>query len=590
MTKTQYQPTRWTLNDIIAAPEGPPVDNLLTELETITQAIETLRPKLTPEISGEEFTTACQLLEQFTEIAHRLGAYGQLWFTEDTQNQAALSFMGQMEQRLTEINNRILFFTLWWRSLDDETANRLLPHTGKSSYYFEQQRLFKDHTLPEPEEKIINLKNINGSNALITLYDMITNKFVFELEIDSQAKQLTRGELTTYVRHPSAELRAGAYQELYRVYQAEAPVLAQIYIHRVRDWASENLNLRHFEAPIAVRNRGNDVPDQVVDTLLAVCAEQASLFQRYFKLKAGWLGETKLRRYDLYAPLKKETAEKIPYGEAVEMVLDSFHQFSPQIASQAQRIFDENHIDAEVRPRKRSGAFCASVLPQLTPWILANYTGEPREVATLAHELGHAVHAMLAADHSVLTFHSALPMAETASVFAEMLLTDRLLAETTDPAGRRDLLAEAVDDAYATIIRQAYFVRFERDAHQMITEGQTMDQLNQHYLTNLNEQFGDSMTISDDFQYEWICIPHIYHTPFYCYAYSFGQLLALSLYQQYKHEGSSFTPKLLKILAYGGSASPNHILTEAGIDFTNPDFWRGGFKVVEGMIDELAQV
>ena len=208
-------------------------------------------------------------------------------------------------------------------------------------------------------------------------------------------------------------------------------------------------------------------------------------------------------------------------------------------------------------------------------------------MATLAHELGHAVHALLAADHSVLTFHSALPMAETASVFSEMLLTDRLLAEEKDPNARRDLIAEAVDDAYATILRQAYFVIFERDAHRLINENKTMEELNQHYLSNLAQQFGDSVEVSKDFQYEWICIPHIYHTPFYCYAYSFGQLLSLSLYQQYKQEGASFIPKLLKILAYGGAASPQHILTEAGINMADPDFWRGGFKVIEGMIAEL---
>ena len=365
--------------------------------------------------------------------------------------------------------------------------------------------------------------------------------------------------------------------------------MAQIYIHRLRDWAGENLKLRRFDSPIAVRNLGNDIPDQVVDTLLDVCAEQAGVFHRYFKLKAKWLGlpTGKLRRYDLYAPSGNGSGKKIDYPDAVEMVMDSFHQFSPVVAGHAHRIFKEGHIDAEIRPGKRGGAFCASILPGVTPWVLTNYTGEPRQVATVAHELGHAIHSLLAADHSVLTFHSALPMAETASVFSEMLLMDRLLAEEDDPAVRLDLLAGSIDDVYATILRQAYFVMFERDAHQMVANGKTMDDLNRHYLTNLSRQFGDSVDISEDFQHEWICIPHIYHTPFYCYAYSFGQLLALSLYQQYKEEGSGFEPKLLKILTYGGSASPSHILSEAGINMADPDFWRSGFKVIEGMIDEL---
>jgi oligoendopeptidase F len=194
---------------------------------------------------------------------------------------------------------------------------------------------------------------------------------------------------------------------------------------------------------------------------------------------------------------------------------------------------------------------------------------------------------MLAADHSVLTFHSALPLAETASVFSEMLLTDRLLAGEKDPQVRRDLLADAVDDMYATVLRQAYFVLFEREAHRMLNEGSTPEEVNRYYLDNLAGQFGDAVEVSEDFQYEWIAIPHFYHAPFYCYAYSFGQLLALSLYQQYKQEGHSFQPKLLKILAYGGSASPHHILAEAGITIADPEFWRGGFRVIEGMINEL---
>jgi oligoendopeptidase F len=522
-------------------------------------------------------------------LASRLGAYGQLWFSEDTQNQAALAFMGRMEQLLTEAYNRILFFRLWWKALDDEAAARLLAYAGDMRYSLEQDRLFKDHTLAEPEEKIVNLKDVNGISALVNLYDMITSKFLFELEVEGEKKELTRDQLMVYVRNPSPEMRAAAYQEQFRVYEREATVLAQIYIHRVRDWASENVNLRRFSAPIAVRNLVNDIPNEVVDTLLDVCAEQSSIFHRYFKLKAGWLGLPggKLRRYDLYAPLSQESDKEIPYPEAVEMVLDSFNDFSPAIADQAQRVFKDGHIDSEIRTGKRGGAFCAGILPGVTPWVLINYTGEPRQVATLAHELGHAIHALLAGDHSVLTFHSALPLAETASVFSEMLLTDRLLADEKDPQLRRNLLAEAVDDAYATILRQAYFVLFEREAHRLVAEGKTMDELNQHYLANLSQQFGDSLDLSEDFQREWICIPHIYHTPFYCYAYSFGQLLALSLYQQYKEEGSGFGPKLRKILAYGGSASPNHILSEAGIDMADPDFWRSGFKVVEGMIDEL---
>ena len=591
-TNGKYEATTWSLGSILAAPKGDPVEDALQALEQQVQTIEGYREVLSPDIDVEDFIEILKTIEQATKLGQRLGSYGPLWFSENTQSQEALAFMGRMEQILADAQNRTLFFSLWWKALDDEPAARLMQRVDDDlRYYLKQERLFKDHTLSEAEEKIINLKDINGSNAIVTLYDMITNKFVFDLAIDGETKNLTRDELMTKVRSPKADVRAAAYQKLYEVYGREDSVLAQIYIHRVRDWASENLKLRNFASPISVRNLVNDVPDTVVDTLLDVCAEQATVFQRYFKLKAGWLGlnEGDLRRYDLYAPLGSESDKTIAYGDAVDVVLDSFQKFAPEFARQAERVFKDGHIDAEIRPGKRGGAFCASILPEMTPLVLTNYTGEPRQVATLAHELGHAVHAMLAADHSVLTFHSALPMAETASVFSEMLLTDRLLSEERDPLVRRDLLAEAVDDMYATVLRQAYFVLFEREAHHLIAEGATMEDLNKVYFENLQQQFGDSLQISQDFQQEWIVIPHIFHTPFYCYAYSFGQLLALSLYQQYKEYGSGFTPKLLKILAYGGSASPNDILTEAGINMADPDFWRSGFKVIEGMIDELAQ-
>ena len=239
------------------------------------------------------------------------------------------------------------------------------------------------------------------------------------------------------------------------------------------------------------------------------------------------LGMDKLRRYDIYAPVS-ESDKTYPFDWAASLVLDTFERFSPQMAAHARRVFDDRHLDSEVRKGKDSGAFCYGVLPGLSPWVLLNYTGKARDVATMAHELGHAVHASLAAEsHSILTFHSTLPLAETASVFSEQLLTDRLLAEEPDVGVRRDLLVHALDDAYATVTRQAYFVLFERQAHEMIAKGATADDLSDAYMENLREQFGDAVELSDEFKWEWISIPHIYRTPFYCYAYSFGQLLVL---------------------------------------------------------------
>jgi oligoendopeptidase F len=376
---------------------------------------------------------------------------------------------------------------------------------------------------------------------------------------------------------------------LFRVYVENSTVLAQMYIHRARDWHTEGMELRKFHSPISARNVDNDLPDEVVETLLSVCRKNAGIFQRYFKLKAKWLGLDTLRRYDIYAPLAP-SEKKFGYAVAKQMVMDSYRAFSPDVAKLAQRVFDENHLDSEARAGKRGGAFCYTVNPHLTPWILMTYDERARDIATLAHELGHAIHSMLAEHHSILTQQSSLPLAETASVFAEMQLTDQLLKQESDPAVRRDLLASALDDAYITVMRQAYFAIFEKDAHAMINDNCTLDELTEHYLNNLKEQFGDAVQVSEDFKWEWLVIPHIYHSPFYTYAYSFGQLLVLSLYQQYRTEGESFTPRYLKILAYGGSEAPMKILSEAGLDITSPDFWQGGFDVLKNMIDELEKL
>ncbi|NUM48410.1 MAG: oligoendopeptidase F, partial [Anaerolineales bacterium] len=340
---------------------------------------------------------------------------------------------------------------------------------------------------------------------------------------------------------------------------------------------------------ISVRNLANDIPDAVIDTLLEVAKQNAPVFQRYFRLKAKWLGMERVRRFDLYAPVTS-TEKTYSYNEGIGMVLDAFGEFTPEFANLAKRVFDSLHIDSEVRHGKDDGAFCFGVLPELTPWVLVNYHNKPRDVATLAHELGHAIHAMLASGNPLLTVNPSLPLAETASTFGEMVLVDYLLAREDDQQVRTDMLFRQVDNAYATIMRQIFFALFEREAHEMIQQGASVDDLAEAYLKNLQTQFGDAMEIDDDFRWEWVGIPHIYKTPFYVYAYAFGLLLVLSLYQQYKAEGESFKPRYLKILSAGGTASPADILSEAGVDIHSAAFWQGGFDVLAEMVTTLEKI
>lgn len=587
ITTPKYQQTRWSLADLFSAPDSPDLEAAFTKLDQVVAEFEAFRSDLAHDISPDLFMTILHKYEEIYDLGYRLYGYAGLLYTEDTQNQTAQSLNARVEQFMADLANRALFFSLWWRDLDDSNAARLMAAAGDLEYWLEALRAFKPHTLSEPEEKIINIKNVTGVSAVNQLYSTITNRYTFKLTVDGEEKELTRGELMVYVRGADPDLRAQAYQELYRVYGDDGPILGQIYQTLVRDWRNEQISLRKYTSPISARNLVNDLPDTVVDTLLEVAQKNVGIFQKYFQVKARWLDVERLRRYDIYAPVVKSD-KKYNFDHAAGVVLESFNEFSPQVASLAQRVFDDQHLDSEVRKGKRSGAFCWSTAPELTPWVQLNYQGRSDDVATMAHELGHAIHSMLASEHSVLNFQSNLPLAETASTFGEMMLVDKLLKTETDESVRRDLLFRQVDDAYATIQRQVFFALFERQAHEMINKGASVDELASAYLENLKKQFGDAVEISDEFRWEWVSIPHIYEVPFYVYAYAFGQLLVFSLYKQFKAEGEAFKPRYLKILSTGGSMAPVKLLAEAGIDIHQVSFWQGGFDVIRDLVDQLA--
>jgi len=593
--KSSFHPTRakslsdhWDLTHLLSRPQEE-FEHSIKRLDGQVSKFESFRGGLSSDMSSKAFLDILRLNEAIATESAKMSAYAYLWFSENTKNLEARAFKTKVEERLTTLQNRMLFFDLWWQTVDEANAARLMKSSGDVQYFLESIRRYKPHTLSEAEEKIINVRNTTGRHAVNTIYDVLTNGLTFALTIKGRRKTLSREQLSMYIRSPESKVREAAYREMYRVFASHHDVLGEIYTTLVNDWKTENIELRKFAAPIASRNLGNDVPNEAVDALLNACAQNVSIFQDYFRIKAKICKIRPMSRYHLYAPHRSER-KRYRYPDAVRMVQEAYQTFSPRLAEQAKRVLSEHHVDARTIPGKLGGAYCYSVLPGFTPYVLLNYTGEARDVATLAHELGHAVHAMMAADHSIFTFHSTLPLAETASVFGERLLSEALMAQESSKTVKQGLLLAQLDDIYATVLRQAYFILFEKSAHQIVAQGGTVKDLADIYLSGLRQQFGKAVKVPDEFRWEWLTIPHIFGSPFYCYAYSFGNLLVLALYRRYKQQGKAFVPKYLDLLAAGGSKSPDAILTNVGVDMRSEAFWQSGFDTIRDMVAELERM
>jgi len=588
---------QWNISDLVKDPSSEEFSQFLRSVEEQLVQFEGSRQLLRPDISSEEFERLIHMLESISEKVSIASGYAYLSYYADTSSNEASALVTKMEKLASEISNRMLFFDLWFKKqIDHENANRLINAIPKEyQEHLRHKRLVAKYSLSEPEEKIISTLEVTGILALTKIYDKMTSGFEFTMRLRHGRKTIekkfdNKEKLVSFVRSPDGNRREAAYKSLLQVYKRNSGVLGEIYQNIIMQWRDEAILMRGYRSPISVRNIANNLDDATVEALLAACRHNVAMFHDYFIEKSKMIGMRKLHRYHLYAPIsnKASDSKKFTYGKAVETVLDSFGDFDPQFRRLAERVFAKHHIDSEIRKAKRGGAFCYSVTPKLTPYVLLNFDGTSRDVSTLAHEFGHAIHSMLASDMPLMVFHAPLPLAETASVFAEMLLNEKM-AEKMSKKERRILLAEQIDNLYATIIRQAYFTLFEIDAHKAIGENNaTIDAVAKIYMDNLKEQFGTSITISPDFEWEWVYIPHFYHTPFYTYAYSFGNLLVLSLYGQYKLEGSSsFVPKYFKILSAGGSRKPEELLMEAGIDISRQEFWQQGFDYVQELIQQL---
>ncbi len=588
---TKYELGIWDLKGLVADPKSEDFEKQIKNVEKKSISFTKIKSKLNKNISSKKFLKILHDLEELDEKLSVIGGYASLAYSSNTQSDEATSLLTRMTKLGSEISNRTLFFDLWWKKgIDEKNANRLIKESGELSGYLKYKRLVAKYSLSEPEERIINTLDVTGSTALVKLYDKITNAFEYVVKIEGKKRKLTREELSVFVRSTKSKTREIAYKEILAKYFQSKGVLGEIYQNVVLNWKDEGVDIRGFESPISIRNIANDLDGSTVDSLLSVCKKNAPIFQKFFVQKAKMLGLKKLRRYDLYAPATSKIKEKnYQYDKSVKLVLESLERFSPKLSAYAKEVFVKNHVDSAIRLGKRDGAFCSTLSPKITPFVLLNFAGKSKDVFTIAHEIGHAIHSKAASNKSILVSDAPLPLAETASTFSELLLYDNLSDKISDDE-KKIMLSEKIDDLYATIMRQAFFTLFEVDAHKLIAQNTTVEQISKIYLKNLKDEFGNSVNVSNDFAVEWSYIPHFYHTPFYCYAYSFGNLLALSLFQRYKKEGKDFVPLYINILAAGGSKKPEDLLNEYGIDIRSSRFWQDGFDYVREQVNQLSKL
>ncbi|MDX1611183.1 MAG: M3 family oligoendopeptidase [Candidatus Thermoplasmatota archaeon] len=569
---------QWDLTDILASLDAKDTKPYFDELERLVQEVEAVEDRLET-LTRKDVEAILHTQGRLREVARRLSYRGMLAFSSDTTDDEAKTFMERTRQITTEAGNRVRFFSHWLKHLDEDRLAQLTPEDPELAHYVKVLRLEAPYTLEQEIEEVMADKDMAGVSAVRQAREILTSSLRFT--DPESGEEVTQSDILKHIHGGDRQLRRAAYQELFRVFGEHEALLAHIYRSIIRDWNTENLKHRGYPRSMTPMNMANEVSDEVVTTMLGVCRERREVWQRYFAWKAQRVGEP-FTRYDIYAPIEAETLE-VPFDEARETVMQVYQGFHPTFHELAQRVFDEEHVDAFPRPKKRGGAFCATPLTDMTPYVLLNHTDDARSVSTLAHEFGHAIHSMLAAERHPLVSSSPLPLAETASVFSELLLHHHLVAE--HPEAAEALTNERLGDLYATIQRQAYFAEFESKAHDLVMEGQPTQAINHAYYELLEEQFGD-LDVPEAFSKEWLIIPHFNASPFYVSSYSFGALLSISLYKRYQ-EDPSFAESILAILAAGGSRDPAELLAEHGIDITQAGFWHGGMDVVEGMVEEL---
>jgi oligoendopeptidase F len=579
----------WDLSDLYKAPADPALKADLDAAEAAAKAFQAAHEGKVAGLSGDGLAAAIATYETIEEKLGRAMSYAQLVFSGDAQDAANGRFYQTIQERVTAISSHLLFLTLELNRVEDAALEQKLGASkalGRWRPWLRDLRVFRPHQLSDEVEKLLHEKEVTGRAAWNRLFD----ETIAGMRVTVAGEELTVSTALNKLSDRDREVRAAAAKGVSEAFGANVRLFSLITNVLAKD--KEIIDgWRHYPRPTSYRNRSNMVEDEVVDALVSAVRESfPRLSHRYYAMKAKWLGLEKMMHWDRNAPLPDQDDRKIAWPEAVARVVSSYRAFSPELAELGQRFFDKPWVDAALRPGKASGAFAHPTVPSAHPYLLVNYHGKTRDVMTLAHELGHGVHQILAAQQGYLLSSTPLTLAETASVFGEMLTFRALLDAETDPRRRRALLASKVEDMLNTVVRQIAFYRFETLLHDERKRGEIAhERIGEIWMQVQQESLGPAFEFTPDYSVYWAYIPHFVHTPFYVYAYAFGDCLVNALYGVFREGHPRFQQKYLEMLKAGGTKRHKELLAPFGLDASDPAFWNKGLDVISGFIDELEQ-
>ncbi|MCH8566798.1 MAG: M3 family oligoendopeptidase [Balneolales bacterium] len=585
---TGSESIKWNLDDLYKSTDDPA---LKEDKLKIVEMAESFSSKYKGEIdllSPSELKDALAAYEEIYDLMSKIGSYAYLAWSADTENASLGKLMQESNELGAEVNQHLVFFDLEMLAFSDDKAESFSNSKELEGYrhYLKVSRKYKPYMLSEEQEQLLSLKSVTGKNAWVRYFDETLGAARFSLNEET----LTEQEVLSKLHESDRALRELAANSLTDGLKKLSRTLTFIFNTLLADKASTD-KLRKYPDWLTSRNLSNEIKSETVDSLVSSVTAAYPVVQRYYKLKASLLGLDKLKDFDRYAPVA-ENETTVTWNKAKEMVLMAYGKFSPEMEEIAAKFFDEQWIDAAIRPGKRGGAYSASTAVSVHPYVFMNYDGKIRDVQTLAHELGHGVHQYLSREQGPLQAGTPLTTAETASVFGEMLVFQDLMARLEKPEEKLALLMGKIDDTIATVFRQVSMNRFENAMHNARrNEGElSAERFNELWMNTQRELYGDSVELTDNYQYWWSYIPHFLHTPGYVYAYAFGELLVLSLYDRYKHEPNGFPDAYIEVLKAGGSASPEELTQKLGVDINNENFWKSGLRFVSLLVDEAEEL